>query len=379
MSLSVCLVTRNQVASLPMALGSVQGLAEEILVLDTGSTDGTVQLAQERGARLVTFKWDDDFAAARNEALQQARGDWILLVHPDEEVLPIARETLETYLAKDGIFAYGVRMLELHQADQPPPHVETYPLRLFRRHPDVRFVGRLHPTFEVPLEEIASFQGRRLEMSDLTLRHHAYLWTLTRGKLRWAVRLMEKELADRPEDLHCLIEYGRTLLQLEDPRGHDILANAASRVWALRQQPQAPTPTVGRLLEYLLTVAPEYCRFPTDRDEVADLALRWFPQTPVMLWRVAEWYFHKQDFARAGMALEHLQLCRQTGQYDRAVPFDPRIMGDLALLNLGICRIRTFQLDRAEQTLRQIPPESVHATRVQEYLTLIQRLRQAHD
>src|SRR5439155_19367223 len=84
MSLSVCLLTRNEENNLSRALHSVAGLADEVLVVDTGSTDGTVRLAAELGASVHVVEWHDDFAERRNCALERARGDWLLWLNPAE-------------------------------------------------------------------------------------------------------------------------------------------------------------------------------------------------------------------------------------------------------------------------------------------------------
>ena len=124
----------------------------------------------------------------------------------------------------------------------------------------MRFIGRLHPHFVTPLEAIARQENSHLFVSDLVVRHHAYLSVLTEDKLRWANRLLERELQDRPGQLHYLIEYGRNLLRLNDPRGHSVLAEAADLVLAYANDPRPPTPTVASLLEYVLTASPEQSR-----------------------------------------------------------------------------------------------------------------------
>ncbi len=377
MSLSVCVVTRDHESSLPRVLRSVAGLADDVLVLDTGSTDGTLRVAAEAGARTASFAWDDDFAAACNAAVAEARGVWILLLNPDEELLPTTRDVVQSYLKRDGIFAYHLRVREMLRPDQPPPFVETSSPRLFRRHDELRYVGRLYPHFATPLEDVASFQGRGVDFADLTLLHHAYLSVPTDDKLRWAVRLLEKELADRPGQLHYQIEYGLHLNRLRDPKAHDALAVAAANLATARDQERPPHPSAARLLEYLLTVSPELSRARVSREDAAALALRWFPDAPVLLWRVAEVAFQAGDFPRAAHVLEHLVEVGRSGAYDRSTPFDPALIGSGALLNLGTCRLRLGQLDAAEQVLRLVPPGSPHHGRALQELAMVARRRAA--
>src|SRR5262245_30111600 len=140
MALSVCLVTRNEEQSLPRVLKSVAGLADEVVVADTGSTDRTVALAQQHGARVLPFAWDDDFAAGRNFALDQATGDWVLWLNPDEELLSASHDLVRQSVARDDAFAYGVVVQELLQPEAQAPLPTSLQVRLFRRRPEVHYL-----------------------------------------------------------------------------------------------------------------------------------------------------------------------------------------------------------------------------------------------
>src|SRR5260370_10160931 len=83
-SVSLTMTVRNEEASLAACLSSVADLVDEIVVVDTGSTDGTKEMAARFGARVFDFSWCDDFAAAPNESVSHARGNWILWLDGDE-------------------------------------------------------------------------------------------------------------------------------------------------------------------------------------------------------------------------------------------------------------------------------------------------------
>ena len=85
-TLSVCMIVRDEQESLPRCLERVRRLADEIVIIDTGSQDATVDIAQRFGARVHNFPWCDDFAAARNESLRHAASDWILVLDADDEI-----------------------------------------------------------------------------------------------------------------------------------------------------------------------------------------------------------------------------------------------------------------------------------------------------
>jgi glycosyltransferase involved in cell wall biosynthesis len=117
----------------------VAALVDEVVVVDTGSTDGTVAVARAHGATVLETEWHDDFSAPRNLALGAARGRWILSIDADERVAPtIARRPLEELLAVDEVAAY---MVLLRPARGYTPYREC---RLFRNLPGARFEGRIH-------------------------------------------------------------------------------------------------------------------------------------------------------------------------------------------------------------------------------------------
>jgi hypothetical protein len=375
MSLSVCLVTRNEEKNMERVLRSVAGVADETIVVDTGSSDRTAELAAALGARVSQFAWQDDFSAARNDALSRATGDWILWLNPDEELLPAGRDKLPSYLARADALGYVLRVQDLHRAERPDEFSETLQARLFRRDAGVRYAGRLHPDFEVPLEALARRQGKQVYAADLAVRRHAYLSVLTPDKLRWAARLLEQELRDRPHQLHYLIEYGRTLLWLGEARGHEVLAEAAEQVRRGRDAAAPPTATVGSLLEYLLAVSPERSRSSLSAAEAEELALRWFRQTPPVLWAVAQRRFQTGNFRGAAGLLEELVRMGRTGAYDRSRGFLPEVMGAPALMNLGVCYLRLGELDRAQQCFGQLLSHPDHQAQARQHYARVEALR----
>src|SRR5438045_1279387 len=138
MLLSVCLLTRNEEKNIARVLHSVVGFADEVIVADTGSTDRTVALAAQVGAKVCPISWEDDFAAGRNQALAQATGDWILWLNPDEELLPECGLPLRRALDRGDVLAYAVAVQEVARADQPDVFMLTEQFRLFRSRPEIR-------------------------------------------------------------------------------------------------------------------------------------------------------------------------------------------------------------------------------------------------
>jgi hypothetical protein len=375
MTLSVCFLTRKEEQNIARALRSVAGLADQVLVADTASTDATVRLAAELGAEVHQFPWDDDFAAGRNFAIEKAHGDWVLWMQADEELLSASHAAVRACMARDDVLAYFIRVQNLLAADRSDLVSETMDVRLFRRLPEVRFVGRLHPGFTPAAVERLKRTGQEVQRSEVTLRSTAFLSERTPSKLRWTVRLLERELQDRPGQLHYLIEYGRTLLALKEPRGHAVLAEAAEQVFAARNAPAAPNMKVQVLLEYLLTVPQTQSRSRLSPAEARELALRWFPASPPLLYLNAELAFRRGEFRLAAQLLERLLHLGQTGTYDRSRTFDPGLVGEDALINLAACHQRLGELDQAEQCYQQLLNSGKFHAQAAQSLAAVQQLR----
>jgi len=348
MTLTVCLVTRDAERNIERAMRSVAPLGCDTLVVDTGSQDSTVAVARSLGASVCTIPWRDDFAEAQNWALEQARSDWVLWLNPDEELVESNRDLFARFLARVEALAYVMRVQEIAQLNQTNRCVETWQPRLIRRQSNLRYVGRMHPLFVPPLEEVARQECKNMYRTDVMIRHHAYTSVLTVGKLRWATRLLELELHDRPGQLHYLIEYGRNLLRLNDPQGHTILAEASRLVTGHLNAQVAPSSTVSSLLEYLLAVSSDQSRSMLSPMQAVDLVQRWFPNSPPLIWALAERAFKAESFLEAAGLLERLIEMGRSGTYDHFAAFNPALIGELAQLNLGCCYLRLHEPSQAE-------------------------------
>lgn len=211
--LTVCLIVRNEAERLPGCLDSVEGVADEIVVCDTGSTDDTVALARARGARIVDFPWCDDFAAARNAALAAAHGEWILVLDADERLAPRSAGRLPRLIDAADIDGYNVSIESMLEDDMISRFVGNY-CRLFRRRPEVRFEGRVHEQIYPSLRRM----GGRVIPSELVIEHLGY--ALDRGtmdrKKRRNLALLELEFAERPDDHFVQFNLGVAWFSMHD-------------------------------------------------------------------------------------------------------------------------------------------------------------------
>ena len=145
--LSVCLIVKDEEQSLPQALESVAEIAHQVIVVDTGSTDRTVEIATAAGAEVHHFEWCDDFAAARNFALEHARGDWVLVLDADEIFPAESIAALQNDLARENCLGYRLPLVNIIQTETGQTETADglcHVPRLFRNAPGLHFVGRVH-------------------------------------------------------------------------------------------------------------------------------------------------------------------------------------------------------------------------------------------
>jgi tetratricopeptide (TPR) repeat protein len=195
--LSVCMIVRNEATDLDRCLRSVRGLADEIVVVDTGSTDSTIDVARAHGARIARAAWHGDFAQARNTSLGMATGDWILVLDADEELEEASRPLVREATERDDADAYWCHLLSFTGDAPDEAHVmeNIYP-RLFRRAAGLRFAGAVHEQLVVSHSR-APIEPRP---SRIRILHYGYLnpVILQKAKISRNTELIEQALRRNP-------------------------------------------------------------------------------------------------------------------------------------------------------------------------------------
>ena len=379
--LSVCIIARDAAATLGDTLASVQGLAHEVLVTDTGSTDHTAQIATDRGARVDTFTWIDDFSAAVNHVIDRARGDWILNLDSDESLRPESVPALRRLLTQDDLYAATVLRRDLADAADPSRYTRMRQLRLLRPDPDRRYTGRLHRRLTPSAHQRAAARGQRVIDSPVEIDHLGYTGDQPQAKLHRSARLMEMELRDRPDQCYFHVELGRTWAQLNDPRGGALLRRAAEQAATDAQRRGLPRGMLSQLLEHQIVAAalPPDHPFAPSPDlppaEALRIAARDFPNNAPLLHHRAAHAFVQQDFAAATELLEHLLALGRSHGYDADASFDPDILGPATTLNLGACHVRTGRLDDAEALFATLLDHPLHGPAARQNLDQVQDFR----
>lgn len=146
MRISACVITKNEEENIKTCLESVKEVANEIIVVDTGSEDKTVEISKSFGAKVYQYEWDNNFANARNYALSKANGDWIIFLDADEYFTAKSIKVLKDVIRKaiEGKFEF-IFVLLMNYDKIKKSYVNSVPvIRIFRNHPDIRYIGAIH-------------------------------------------------------------------------------------------------------------------------------------------------------------------------------------------------------------------------------------------
>jgi glycosyltransferase involved in cell wall biosynthesis/Tfp pilus assembly protein PilF len=282
-TLSLCMIVKNEEANLSRCLRSVRDWVDEIIVVDTGSTDRTVALAESYGARVFHHPWEDDFSKHRNQSMAYASGDWILIMDADEELAEGHGAKLQSLLSACPSDVTKIYFLVKNVTHSAVSMVSTS-LRLFRNHIGAHYRGIVHNLLVVP-------QGERY-ISDTVLYHYGYDLSpeLMEKKFRRTHDLLTQQLRENPHDLYALYNMATTWYP-KDPRmcieyGFRLLS-------CLKQKGDAPLFYIN--IFYVL--ATSYVRLK-ELDKAIDLcieALSLLPEYLDAYWVLCETCFEKGD------------------------------------------------------------------------------------
>ena len=211
-SLSLCMIVRDEEHLLGACLDSVKDCVDNVVIVDTGSIDRTVEIAQAFNSQLPTqvhhFTWCDDFSAARNAALKYVTGDWVLVLDADERLVEgIASEIRSAIASPDRLVVNLIR--QEVGADQSPYSLVS---RLFRRHPKIEFKRPYHAMIDDAVEHILQQEPdwNIVTIDRVSILHEGYQTELivSRDKVHKARQAMERFLNSNPTDPYVCSKLG---------------------------------------------------------------------------------------------------------------------------------------------------------------------------
>ncbi len=248
-TLGLCVIAKNAAPTLRACLDSVRGLVAAVVVVDTGSDDATEAVARAAGATVLSFPWANDFAAARNAALRAIDTDWVLVLDADEELDQEAHRWIRKELRHPRADGYvvpvrnylppwnevlaGHILLPPEQRHPRAPDAAIYShseiCRLYRRRPDVYYIGHVHEQVEYRMMEL----GLPIAQAPFFIHHFGWYQIDADGvRRKWALytELLAEKLRLRPDDAQVLVQYGDALASWQGryKEGLDCFMRAAS-------------------------------------------------------------------------------------------------------------------------------------------------------
>ena len=332
--LSAALIVRDEERFLEACLRSLAGRVDEIVVVDTGSSDRSREIAGDLGARVLEFQWNDDFAAARNAAVDASRGQWVLYIDADERVIEFDPAAVERLLEARDHACYTVLFRPQRGFTRYREH------RVFRNRPELRFRGIIHESLIPALDELAAREGARVGASSIDIEHDGYDGDIGHKHPR-NVPLLERRLAQDPNHVYSWAHLGASLLGIGDAEG-------AERAWrrGLDIVRSRASPMAADDLPYL-----HLANFLLDRQRdatsILDEACRRFPDNYAIMWLRARTLVEAARYAEAMPLFERLAGVDPDMLDGGPIAFDRSIFGAHAHAALGLCAFRQRQYEQS--------------------------------
>jgi len=294
MLLTASLIVRNEENYLADCLKSIQGIVDEIIVVDTGSKDQSIAIARSSGAKVIHYEWCDDFSAARNVALDHSSGEWILYIDADEYVEPISRIYIERLLAESSKIAYTV----LLYAKKGFTAYREY--RIFKKDSRIRFTGAIYesiyPSICTMTIDPQAFVGK----SDLTIIHAVQSKEEQYNKNLRNLPLIVKQIKKTPHKSDLLWRLGVTYKALGNKE--EAIESWKKALDIVRQK------TDLHILDSLCYVELIRIFYEQGRDitSLLDEALECFPYQYLLIWMKAKFLVKQKAFDKAIPLFENL-------------------------------------------------------------------------
>lgn len=207
--ISACMIVRDEEELLPDCLASIRDWIDEIIIVDTGSKDRTIEIAESYGAKLFHQTWEDDFSKHRNYSLDQATGDWLFIIDADERVVQEDLSNLLAVLRNSEESIVSVNVFNVYGKNE---ETTTFlpSIRFFKRSLNLKYEGIVHNRLTLP-------ENARIARTNVRIKHLGYDLSKEKmeKKLARSRALLEKQLQENPDNAFALFNYAQ-LLRGED-------------------------------------------------------------------------------------------------------------------------------------------------------------------
>lgn len=322
------------------------GAVDEIVVVDTGSSDDTIEKASRFPIKLHRFEWCGDFSAARNHAIAQASGEWILYIDADERLEVPDLAVWKGIVADKGKAGWRLRFY---------PRVGWTPyaeLRLFRNDKRIRFRGVIHERMHEGVNAVCQSDGLEIGFCDVALHHVGYEGG-QRHKIARNVPLLRDYLANDPSRVYCWWHLGEMLLFAGDDDG-------AAEAWRsgieVARSQGASGPTSNGMPYFSLILLKESHGLPVD--DLIKEAVGRFPSHLALRWLACKHALERGEGESARQDLEMLAAIDPESFRDPELSYDKKLFSSASRESLALCHFRAGRFSEAAEWYRRAAPTS---------------------
>lgn len=300
MKISACIIAKDEAENIKRCIKSLEKHVDEIIVVDTGSTDHTVEIAKSYGAIVSHYPWENDFAEARNFAIVQATGNWIVFLDADEYlVLPPNANLYDFLQAVDTKYNAILTKLINIDVDQQNKVLDFfYTIRIFRHQCGLRYQGKIH-------EQLQGQGNQRLNVFKLNddksiIYHTGYSTHQLVAKSKRNLTMLEQEIAKGNKNYLNYRHLAECYANLED------YSHALTYLRKAQNMPKAQTTYQSRFYQiYLVALRECQLTHTIEFDEVLKEAILTCPDLPDFHAEYAASLYHKGKYSNS---LEELKL-----------------------------------------------------------------------
>jgi tetratricopeptide (TPR) repeat protein len=321
------MIVRDEADVLEPCLASIRDAVDDIVVVDTGSTDQSPDIARAFGARVYRQAWTHDFSAARNAALDHVDSEWVLYIDADERLAPTSRAAIENLLA--GAPEIAFRLLLRPRVGWTP--YREY--RLWRNDPRIRFDGVIHEKVVPSIHAVATAERRPIGVCDLLLEHVGYEGDQTAKHWR-NLPLLRRQVAVEPGNLFAWHHLASVLAALGEP---DEAERALTNAVAVARERDFVDPTGVLAMSQLISMR-------LSRGETVELLLaearNAYPANWLLVWLEGRVLTAAGQFDAALDRFNRLVGVDRKRLPEDGPAYEERLFGELAHDARGLCLFR---------------------------------------
>lgn len=366
-AICLCLIIKNEEKNLSRCLDSVKDLINELVLIDTGSTDKSLKIAEsykkqykQIDFRIYQFQWSDNFAEVRNYALKKVKSDWILSMDADEILDSSSIPEIKQIISQQDALACLVNIkhyIDIKKAYSL--HIQKFH-KLFRNHPDISYKREIHEQISDSIEDILKNECQwQIINSEINIIHYGWHYeNISPDKFQRNIRVINKALENKELSNHEKIFLQANLAhnyfglnQLDD--AGKIYQQIIENAFSLNDQKILRLNTMANVYMNLFTIFQREKSDDKSR-EILEKALYYFPELPTLHYMMANLLLEKKEYRDA---LEYFANCLRLNEdkaYSRYIPFNMNLLDIIPMCGIAFIHIKLGNNDIAIKYLRKV-------------------------